>query len=149
MLVKNILSGPPATADCCATIRAVARMMRDNDTGAVIILDHERLVGIVTDRDIVTRLSSPVSQAWEQPVASIMTPDPWTCHEDQNVADAAVIMADKQVRHLPVVNQARHVTGVLSLDDIAENYCESTAGETLGEIVERRKNSPVNTPRRR
>ena len=101
-------------------------------------MDLGALVGIVTDRDIVIRaLGNPdrvISLARE-----IMTPDPLTCLEDQDVAEAAVIMGDNQIRRLPVLRRDGQLVGVLSLGDIAENFSEGLAGEVLGEVVEGRR----------
>jgi CBS domain-containing protein len=142
MLVKNILTHSPATAAPDATVLSVSEMMREDDTGAVIILDEGRVVGIVTDRDITTQLPTCDKLTLARPVSEIMTLNPLTCFDDQNVVDAAVIMADHQVRRLPVMNRGNQLVGMLTVDLIAENYSEKVAGETLGEIVESRLRKP-------
>ena len=145
MLVKSILTRPPTIADSDATILAVSEMMREDDTGAVIIFDEGHLVGVVTDRDIATQLSNSDMHGLTRPISQIMTPDPLTCFDDQDVVDAAAIMADHQVRRLPVIDHANHIVGLLTVDIIAENYSEQVAGETLGEIVELRSRKPYHT----
>jgi CBS-domain-containing membrane protein len=78
-----------------------------------------------------------------QRVSQIMTRDPLTYFFDQNAVDAAMIMADHQVRCLPVIDGAQRLVGLLTADLIAENYSEHLAGETIGEIGESRAIRPV------
>lgn len=143
MLVKSILDHPPTTAEPSATIGSVASIMRSDGMGAVVILDKDRLVGIVTDRDVALRVGDCNVCAQTRPISKIMTHNPLTCFDDQNVEEAAMIMADNQVRYLPVINHTQDLVGLLTIDVIAENYSERLAGETLGEIVEHRRSNPV------
>jgi CBS domain-containing protein len=116
----------------------VAGLMCEHDTGSVLILDHDMLVGIITDRDIVKGLVSAGYPGCDWPVSRFMTPRPLTCFDDQPVEEALAIMADNQVRRLPVLNHESHLVGMLSVDMIAEHFSEHLAGQILGEIVERR-----------
>ena len=143
MRVKSLIDHPPVTVGPDATVLAVTTMMREDDIGAVLVLDRNRLVGIVTDRDIATKLTPFGAPALAQPIARFMTLDPLTCSPDQDVRDATVLMADFQVRRLPVLDASGRVVGLLTLDMIAEDFCEHLAGETLGEIVEQRSRKPL------
>jgi CBS domain-containing protein len=142
MLVKSILNKWPPAAARDASVIAVSRMMLAKNSGAVLILGGGGLVGIVTDRDIVVRLLTSGLNAMDRTIEQIMTPDPFICFDDHKIEDAAIIMADNQVRHLPVMDRSHALAGMLTLDLIAEHYSEQLAGETLGECVERRKARP-------
>lgn len=146
MLVKSILTKPATVVAPDTSVASVSKVMRGNNSGAVLVLHGQTLVGIVTDRDVVKCLAATGSQICHQPVSSVMTPDPLTCYSDQRIEDAAIIMADHQMRRLPVVNHSGDVVGLLTLDLIAENFSEHLAGEVLGEIVERRSDRRKRDP---
>ena len=138
MQVRNVMSSPVVSATIHTTIRDAAAMMRRHDVGALPVLDGTGAVGIVTDRDLVTRVLSREGGAGQMQVAAAMTPGPVTCSADQDVAEAAAIMGDRQVRRLLVVDRSGEIVGLLSLGDIAENASEELAGQALGEISEGR-----------
>ena len=137
MQIKNLMTTPAIFVRPETSLHDLAAVMKSREVGALPVMDLGALVGIVTDRDIVIRaLGNPdrvISLARE-----IMTPDPLTCLEDQDVAEAAVIMGDNQIRRLPVLRRDGQVVGVLSLGDIAENFSDGLAGEVVGEVVEGR-----------
>ncbi|WP_345900585.1 CBS domain-containing protein [Martelella sp. UBA3392] len=136
MFVKSIMRRPVTTVGPAASVRAVAALMKECGIGAVVICEAEKVVGIVTDRDIVTRyLPNAVSDG---PIAAIMTRDVATCRPEQTVREAAHRMGDLQIRRLVVVDEAGAVAGIMSLGDIANDADEELAGQTLGEVVETR-----------
>jgi CBS domain-containing protein len=119
-------------------VRIAAERMRDHGLGALPVVDGGRLVGIITDRDIAIRYVARVEPQTGWAVARYMTSPVLCCHETQTVEEAAAIMADHQIWHLPVLDDVGGLVGLLSLGDIAEHYSEHLAGEVLGEIVEAR-----------
>lgn len=136
MFVKSIMRHPVTIVGPAASVRAVAALMKECDIGAVVVCEAEQVVGIVTDRDIVTRyLPNAVSDG---PIAAIMTCDVATCRPEQTVREAAHRMGDLQIRRLVVVDDAGAVAGIMSLGDIANDADEELAGQTLGEVVETR-----------
>ena len=133
MKVSEAMTAQVVTAKPTDSIKAVARIMKQVDTGAVPISEDGKVVGLITDRDIVLRvvaeggdLSSPVSGAMSDHVQS--------CKEDDNLADAAGQMASHQLRRLIVTDEAGKLTGILSLGDIAADYGNKVVGHTLEEI---------------
>ena len=136
--VADIMRSPAVTISIGADIIEAARLMRDRNVGILSVLDADRLVGVITDRDIVVRCIACGARAEQIGVAAVMSPDPLTCYDQQRIEEAAARMADNQVRRLPVFNDVHWLVGTLSVDLIAEDYSEHLAGETLGEIVERR-----------
>ena len=136
MFVKSIMRRPVTTVGPAASVRAVAALMKECDIGVVVVCEAEKVVGIVTDRDIVTRyLPNAVS---DEPVAAIMTRGVATCRPGHTVREAANRMGDLQIRRLVVVDDAGIVAGIMSLGDIANDADEELAGQTLGEVVETR-----------
>lgn len=100
------------------TITEVARQMAENDIGFLPVGDHDRLVGMITDRDIVVRGVADGLDL-QSKVGDIMTTDVKYCFEDEEVDDVARNMGDVQVRRLPVVNRDKRLVGIVSLADAA------------------------------
>lgn len=115
--VREIMAPTPITARPEATVREVARIMRDEDIGSVLIADDDRLLGLITDRDLVVRTLA-VGAAAETPVREACSEQVHSVGPDADVVEAAEVMRNHAVRRLPVVENGRAV-GVLSLGDIA------------------------------
>lgn len=138
MLVSKVMSSPVISATVATTIRDAARLMRRHGVGALPVFRDDKPVGIVTDRDIVMRTLAArgFARGPDTSVADIMARDVITCFADQDIAEAAALMGEKQVRRLLVIDRAGAPVGILSLGDIAEHASEELAGQTLGEISE-------------
>lgn len=136
MQIRKVMTIPAITGASDASIREIARLMRDHDIGLIPIVLDGSPVGVLTDRDIVTRILPVADVPAEITAAQAMSDHPVTCHMDQDVAEAASIMGDNQVRRLLVVDHDDRLVGILSLGDIAENVSEGLAGQALGEVVE-------------
>jgi len=111
--------------------------MKQQDVGPVpVVFDHTQmqLAGIVTDRDIALNVVAEGRDPYSTRVDSIMTGNPVTCTEDQDVLDAVKIMAEYQVRRLPVVDADGTVVGIISQADIARHANEEEVGEMVEEI---------------
>ena len=138
MLISAVMSRPVISVAPATSVRQAAMLMKHHAIGALPVTTGRRIVGIVTDRDIVTRILTKRSWTGDHPVADAMSPDPFTCLADQTVAEAAVLMGDAQIRRVPLVARSGDLVGILSIGDIAENVSEDLAGEALGEISEER-----------
>lgn len=131
---REIMTKSVRTASPGDTIRQVAELMRDGDMGAVPILDNGKLVGIVTDRDIVVR---SVAEGIEpgSPISSVMSGDLSTVTPDDFVFTAIRQMGDRQVRRIPVVDNDGGLAGIISMADVAlETEDEIEIAEALEEI---------------
>ncbi|MEJ7623387.1 MAG: CBS domain-containing protein [Pyrinomonadaceae bacterium] len=129
IMTKNVQT---ATRD--ATLGEVAVMMRDGDMGAVPVVEGERLVGIVTDRDIVVRVIATGGDA-STPVADAMTSELFTVSPDDFVFETIRLMGDKQVRRIPVINKDGSLAGIIAIADVAlETEDDREIAETLEEI---------------
>ena len=110
-----------------------ARMMADCDCGALPVSDNDRLVGMITDRDIALRCIGAGKGANTR-VREIMSTEVKYCYADQDIDEVAANMADIQVRRLPVVDRDKRLVGILSLGDIATSDETEQAAEALSGI---------------
>ena len=138
MLVEHIMSRPVEVIGQSDDLSIAARKMHDHRIGSLPVVDGRRILGIVTDRDIVLALASKRPGAMGIPVSEAMTDDIITCNADQTVEEIAGIMGDHQVRRLLVVDEMEGLVGIVTVGDIAEEASELLAGQALGEIVELR-----------
>lgn len=119
LIVADAMSHTIRAAAPADTVREVAEMMRQEDTGCIPIADDGRLVGIITDRDIVLRCLASGRMDPNEPVRMIMTSPVFTARPDDDLSAAARMMAAHAVRRLPVVDEGR-LTGVLTLGNLIQ-----------------------------
>jgi CBS domain-containing protein len=131
---SEIMTRNVKTAAAGSTLRDVAAIMRDGDMGAVPVVDGSKLVGIVTDRDIVVRGIAEGVTA-ETPVSDVMTRELYSVQPDDFVFEAIRLMGDKQVRRMPVIDSNGELKGIIAMADVAlETEDEREIAETLEEI---------------
>ncbi|HYP51007.1 MAG TPA: CBS domain-containing protein [Pyrinomonadaceae bacterium] len=132
---RSIMTNSVKSATPQMTLHEVAQMMREGDMGAVPVVDDDgKLVGIVTDRDIVVRAVADKLDS-ETEVGDVMTTETFSVKPDDFVFQAIRLMGDKQIRRIPVVDDAGKLKGILSLADIAlEMEDEREIAEALEEI---------------
>ena len=131
---RDIMTTSVRTATREDTLMQVAAMMRDGDMGSVPVVEDGRLVGIVTDRDIVVRSIADGKDA-ATTVAEAMTTDIFAVKPEDFVFEAIRLMGDKQVRRVPVVDENGNLAGIIAMADIAlEMEDEREIAETLEEI---------------
>ena len=134
MKVSDAMTSQVSTAAPADTVRKVAQMMAHVETGAVPIVDDGKVVGLVTDRDIVLRVVAE-GRSFDSPISEAMTEgEVHSVKEDDVLADATAKMASHQIRRLVVLNDAGALTGILSLGDVAKDYGAKQVGKTLEEI---------------
>jgi CBS domain-containing protein len=120
-----------------ASLQAAAAKMKSLDVGAIPVCENDRLVGMVTDRDITVRATAEGEDPQKILVRDIMTPDILYCFEDQLVSEAGELMKENQVRRLVVLNRDKRLVGIVSLGDLAtETRDEELAGATLEAVSE-------------
>jgi len=134
MKVKDIMTTELVTVAPSTVAVDAAKLMRDADIGDVLITDQDRLVGILTDRDLTVRIVAEGLNPSQARVGDHMTKDLVTGLPDWDIEDAGDIMAEEQIRRLPVVENGRLV-GIVSLGDIAVQLMEEeVACDALEEI---------------
>jgi len=110
----------------------IAKLMRGHDIGCIPIGEDDRLIGMVTDRDIVCKgLASNDFDARRAKASDVMTEGIHCCREDDDLAKAVLHMEKLQVRRLPVINKSKRMVGIISLGDVGH----SASGELLSECV--------------
>ena len=135
MNIRDVMTPNPTSVSPDDSIQNAARIMRDEDTGAVPVVENGRPVGIVTDRDIVVRAVAENSQL-NRPVREIVTGNVVAARPDMSTREAAELMSEHQVRRLPVVENERLV-GIVSIGDLAvKEGRDSRVGDTLQHISE-------------
>jgi CBS domain-containing protein len=131
MKVKEAMHTGAEWVEPGTPLMTLARMMREHNIGAIPIGENDRLVGMVTDRDIVCRGLAAGLDLSSATARDVMSKGVFWCKDTEDVADAARIMENKKVRRLPVLNKDKRLVGILSVGDI------SRTGERMlcGEIV--------------
>jgi CBS domain-containing protein len=131
---REIMTRNVKTVNRETSLRATAELMRDGDMGAMPVVEDGKLVGIVTDRDIVVRAiadGKDVSSA----IGDVMTAEVFAARENDFVFEAIRLMGDRQVRRVPIVNDAGELVGIIAMADVAlETEDEREIAETLEEI---------------
>jgi CBS domain-containing protein len=135
MNIRDVMTHNPRTVSPQDSIQNAARIMRDEDTGVVPVVDNGKPVGIITDRDIVVRAVAEGGQL-NRPVRDIVTNELVAATPDMSVSEATELMSAHQVRRLPVVENNRLV-GIVSIGDIAvKEGKDSRVGDALQHISE-------------
>ena len=133
MRVSEAMTREVRVANPTQTIRDVARIMAEIDAGAVPVGENDRLVGMITDRDIAIRAVAQ-GKGPDTPVSEIMSEEIKYCYEDEDLEHVAENMGELQVRRLPVVNREKRLVGIVALGDIARHEDEETTGETTQQV---------------
>ena len=135
MKVSEIMTAQPTSVGPDATLGEVATLMRQEDCGSIPVVEDGRLLGIVTDRDIVVRAVAGGKDPRSTRVTEVMSADPVTVGPNDDVQRTEEVMRERQVRRLPVVEGGRLV-GILVTAQIARVEKTKDTGETLKEISE-------------
>jgi len=135
--IREVMSKSVEVVSPHAKLSEVAQRMKSHDVGAIPICDGRRLQGMITDRDIVTRVLAENRDPNNTRALDVMSKEVLYCFEDQSVKEAAELMQQRKVRRLIVLDRSKNLVGIVSLGDIAaEAGREALAGETLSEIAE-------------
>jgi len=128
MQVYEIMTPTVRIADPNMTIRDAARCMRADNLGALPVGENDRLIGMVTDRDIVVRAVAEERSAGNTTVRQVMSQGICYCFENDDAEGAAQVMAKHQVRRLPVLNRDKRLVGVIALADLGRSEDEAAQG---------------------
>jgi len=131
--VKDVMTSNPTTVRADASVVEAARIMRDKDTGIVPVVENDQLSGTITDRDIAVRVVAEGRDPASTVVREIASTDVATVEPEQDLGDALRLMAERQVRRLPVVENGRLV-GIVAQADVARESDDSQTGELVEEI---------------
>jgi CBS domain-containing protein len=132
--VQELMSSNPKTVRPDHLVVDAANVMRDEDVGLVPVVDNNRLVGTVTDRDIVIRVIADGKDSGSVKVQEIASTDLVTVDPQQDLDDALRLMAQHQVRRLPVVEEDGRLVGIVAQADVARGADDSKTVELVEEI---------------
>jgi CBS domain-containing protein len=132
MKIKDIMKSKVKLIQPDTTLKEAAEYMKELDCGYLPVGQNDRIIGAITDRDIIIRGIAPGHSPSDAMVKDIMTEKVHYCFEDDDVKVAAERMKTKQVRRLIVLNKEKRMTGVVSLGDIA---CQCNDNHLTGEIM--------------
>ena len=130
MKVSEVMTKDIETVRPDQQARDAARFMLHADAGSIPVTDGERLIGIITDRDIAVR-GVALGYGPETLVSELMTSGVVSAHADEPIEEAARKMGEAQVRRLPVIDDQERLVGIVSLGDLARETDEDTAGQAL------------------
>lgn len=130
MQVNEVMSRDVRVATPRHSIQDAARIMKALDVGALPVGDDDRLVGMITDRDIAVRAVA-LGKGPDTPVSDVMSSDVKYCYDDEDLEHVARNMSDIRVRRLPVVNRDKRLVGIIALGDLVGGEDSQTAGETI------------------
>jgi CBS domain-containing protein len=134
MLLRDIMTRNVETIHPDALLKTAAEQMKRWNIGVLPVSDGHSLLGILTDRDIAIRSTAEAYDPMLTTVRDAMTPEVVTCFEDQTVDEAARLMAEKQIRRLPILSRDWKLVGIVSLGDLAVDTQDI---ERAGEVLER------------
>jgi CBS domain-containing protein len=135
MRVSKAMTRDVRVANPGQTIRDVAKIMAEIDAGAIPVGENDRLVGMITDRDIAVRAVA-AGKGPDTPVREVMSTEVKYCFEDEDLEHVAQNMGDIQVRRLPVVSRDKRLVGIVSLGDIAQNEDTETTGQATAGVTQ-------------
>ena len=139
--VREVMTANPKCLSEKDSLREAARIMRDQDTGVVPIVDGRRIVGLITDRDIVVRAIADGKDLDSVRVTEVMTKSVRTVKEDTPINEVLSLMSSAEVRRVPVVNDKNEIVGIVSIGDVAE---KTSKDGKVGKAIEDISQAPPN-----
>ena len=117
------------------SVQKAASLMKEKDFGFLPVGENDRLIGMVTDRDIVIRAIADGKAPADTPVRDIMTAKTYYCFDDQDVEEVCNNLGEIKVRRLPVVNRDKRLVGVVTIGDLAQDTSRANIGQTEQQIT--------------
>jgi CBS domain-containing protein len=137
MKIRDIMTSDVETVSPDTPLRDAAQRMRDTDTGFLPVGENDQLVGTLTDRDITIRAVAEGQDPNSAKVRDAMSENLVYCFDDQDSSEAAELMAEKQLRRLPILSRDKRLVGVVSLGDLATRTGDDdVVGQTVEDISE-------------
>jgi CBS domain-containing protein len=118
------------------TLQTAAEKMRDRDIGFLPVCDGDRLIGVLTDRDLITRAFAEGMESKAMLGRDLVTSPAIYCFDDHSVDEAAKLMHDNQIRRLVILSRDKRMVGVVSLGDLAISADDKLSGELLQSVSE-------------
>ncbi len=132
--ISEVMSANPCSVEADKPVAYAAQMMKQEDVGLAPIVEGDRLVGALTDRDIVTRVVAVGKDPQSVTVREVGSTDLVTIDPQQDLDEALRLMATNQIRRLPVVEEDGRLVGIVAQADVAREANDKQTGELVGEI---------------
>lgn len=133
--IKDVMSQNFKWMSPDVPVSEVAQQMRDMDVGFMPLAEDDKMVGMVTDRDITIRAVAENKNPAEMKAREAMTAKTYYCYDDQDVEEVCNNMGEVQVRRMPVVNRDKRLVGIVSLGDLAQSASRPNVGQTQQQIT--------------
>lgn len=133
--IQDVMSQGCAWISPETSVEEAAQIMAQKDIGFLPVGEDDRLIGMITDRDITIRSVADGKNVATTPVREIMTPKTYYCYEDQALEEVCDNLGEIKVRRLPVVNRDKRLVGVVSLGDLAQAATRANVGQTEQQIT--------------
>jgi CBS domain-containing protein len=135
MQIKDVMSRHVEVAAPDTLLNEIARRMHQRDCGCILIAKDDRLVGVITDRDLVLRCVAENHYPGKVKAEDVMTQKILYCHDSDEILKTSLNMTKNKVRRLPVLNEKKRLVGIVSLGDLAANSDDyNICGKALGHI---------------
>jgi CBS domain-containing protein len=131
--IREAMTASPTTVEPGTSAREAAELMKSKDVGSLPVVDSDRLVGVITDRDLALRVVGEGKSA-DTPVGELASKDVVTIDPQQDVGEAARLMAEHQLRRLPVCEEDGKLVGILAQADVAQIGHDALTGEVVQKI---------------
>ncbi len=132
--IRDLMTSNPTTVEPDKTVVDAAKLMSTEDAGLIPIVEGQKLVGTITDRDIAIRVVAEGKDPQSTKVSDVMTSRIVTIDPDQDLDEALRLMAEHQVRRLPVVEEDGKVVGIVAQADVAKHSSDEQTGEVVQQI---------------
>ena len=132
--IRDAMTSNPSNVEMSSSVVEAARLMKSEDVGSIPVTEGDRLVGIVTDRDIAIRVVAEGKDVQGVTVGEIASTDLITVDPQQDLDEALRLMAQHQVRRLPVVEEDGRLVGILAQADVAQQGDDTKTGQVVEQI---------------
>jgi CBS domain-containing protein len=138
LMVRDAMTANPTTCDPETPVADAARLMAAEDVGSLPVVQGDRLIGILTDRDVAVRVVAEGKDPSSLPVGGVASREVVTVRPDEALDEALRLMASHQIRRVPVVEEGQRLVGILAQADVALGVDQATTGEVVEQISEPR-----------
>lgn len=136
MEISKAMHGPAEWVEAGTLVAEAARRMKAADIGALPVGRNDKLIGMITDRDLALRVLAEGRDPARTKIEEVMTPGIIWCRTDETVEDAIHLMEHKKIRRLPVIDDNKRLVGMLSLGDVAHALPRQLSGELVIAVAE-------------
>ena len=134
--IRDVMTPNPECVSDKDSIRDAARIMKDQDTGVVPVVNGKKVVGLITDRDIVVRGIAEGKNLENAKVTDLMTKNVRSVREDATIDEVLAVMTSAEIRRVPVVNSSDEIIGIVALGDISRGNVDGKVGQAVEKISE-------------